>query len=333
MEVRERIPLAVLTTLKVGGPARYVVDCTSIEDLRDAVSFAKAQGIPFFPLGEGSNVLASDAGYDGLIIRMRIPGMDVLEDGTVIAGAGVIWDQVVRQAALRGLWGIENLAAIPGTIGAAPVQNIGAYGAELSDTLLHVEAFNTETGEVETLTAKDCGLGYRESRFKREPNLLITKVALKLTRDGEPRVNYKDLQARKEAGDTLSTPKEIADVVRSVRAQKFPDLREYGTAGSFFKNPVISKDEYDTLCAQYPGIPGFPGASGVKVPLAWVLDNVLELRGYTMGDASLFIRQPLVLVTNNGAHAADVNALAEDVAQKVFDATRIRIEREVRTLA
>ena len=333
MEVRERIPLAVLTTLKVGGPARYVADCTSVEDVRDAVSFAKAHSLPFFPLGEGSNVLASDAGYEGLIIRMRIPGMEVLEDGTVIAGAGVIWDQVVRQAALRGLWGIENLAAIPGTIGAAPVQNIGAYGAELADTLLYVEALNIATGEIETLDAKECGLGYRESRFKHEPNLLITKVALKLSRDGEPRVNYKDLQARKEAGDALTTPKEIGDVVRGVRAQKFPDLREYGTAGSFFKNPVITNDAYDALRMQYPDMPGFPGESGVKVPLAWVLDYVLALRGYTKGNASLFIRQPLVLVTNSDACAADVNALAEDVAQKVFDATRISIEREVRTLA
>jgi len=333
MVVREHIPLSSLTTLKVGGNARYVAECASVEDVREAVSFAHTHGIPLYVLGEGSNLLAPDMGYEGLILHMRILGMEIQEDGVLIAGAGTIWDDAVRQAAARGLWGIENLAAIPGTIGAAPVQNIGAYGTELSDTLLYVEVLDIRSDELLTLSAKECALGYRESRFKKEPGLIITKVALQLSKEGEPKVAYKDLAACKEAGMPLSTPKEVGDAVRSVRAKKFPDLREYGTAGSFFKNPTVPVAVYEELAKRYDGMPGFRSEAGVKIPLAWVLDNVLALRGYTKGYASLFERQPLVLVTHDGAHATDVDALAADVTEKVFDATSIRIEREVRTLA
>jgi len=332
MTLRENIPLSVLTTLKVGGDARYVAECVSVEDVQEALAFAKGKNIPFFPLGEGSNVLAPDAGYEGLIIHMRLPDLVVEGDGTLIAGAGVIWDQVVRQAGLRGLWGIENLAGIPGTMGAAPVQNIGAYGAELADTLIYVDALDANTGEALRISKDACDLGYRDSRFKRERQLLITSVALKLSANGEPRVSYKDLAARKEAGDSLATPKEIADVVRSVRSVKFPDLSEHGTAGSFFKNPVVPTQKYEELAKRFPSVPGFEVEQGVKIPLAWLLDNVLALRGFSIGSVSLFERQPLVLVTDTGARAHDVDALAELVAQKVFEETKICIEREVRSL-
>lgn len=333
MELREHVPLSLLTTFKIGGAARYVATCASVDDVAAAVSFANAEGLPFVPLGEGSNLLAPDAGYPGVILRMRIPDLEVHADGTLIAGAGVIWDQAVRQACMRGLWGIENLAGIPGTMGAAPVQNIGAYGAELADTLLYVEALDTADGRLHRFAAKECAFGYRESRFKKEPGLIITSVALGLTSNGAPRVSYKDLAARKEAGDSLETPAEIAEVVRGVRSLKFPDLREYGTGGSFFKNPVVSQKAYVELAARYEGIPGFPTTGGVKIPLAWILDNVLSLRGYAIGPVSLFERQPLVLVAEKGACAQDVNALADAVTKKVFNATGIMIEREVRSLA
>ncbi|HYE23342.1 MAG TPA: UDP-N-acetylmuramate dehydrogenase [Candidatus Paceibacterota bacterium] len=332
MQLREHVPLSLLTTFKIGGKARYVAECKTVNDVADAVAFAKREDLPYVPLGEGSNLLAPDAGYPGVIIHLRIPDLSVRDDGLLVAGAGVVWDQAVRQAGLRGLWGIENLAGIPGTIGAAPVQNIGAYGAELADTLVHVDAYNARTNEHIRLTAKECALGYRESRFKREPELIITSVTLQLSRDGGPRIDYKDLATRALAGERLTTPKEIAAVVRSVRSLKFPDLREYGTGGSFFKNPIISDKEYEALSARYKGMPGFPVLGGVKVPLAWILDNVLALRGYALRNASLFERQPLVLVAHRGASASDIDALALDVAKKVFDATGIHIEREVRSL-
>jgi len=332
MQLREQVPLSLLTTFKVGGAARYVAECRSVEDVREAVAFAVREGLPYSPLGEGSNLLAPDEGYEGMLLHLRIPDFEVRDDGLVIAGAGVIWDQVVRQAGLRGLWGIENLAGIPGTIGAAPVQNIGAYGAEFADTLVYVDAYDASANEVLRLSATECAFGYRESRFKKEPSLIIASVALQLSRDGAPKVEYKDLAARADAGEPLTTPREIADAVRSVRSYKFPNLQEYGTGGSFFKNPIIPEAAYEALKARYDGIPGFPVAGGVKVPLAWILDHVLSLRGYALGNASLFKRQPLVLVAHKGATAGDVNALASDVTRKVFDATGIRIEREVRSL-
>ena len=332
MELREHVLLSTLTTFKVGGAARYVVECLTKEDVMEAVAFARSEGLPFMALGEGSNMLAADEGYEGVVLLIRIPGLAIDEGGVLVAGAGVNWDSVVREAGERSLWGIENLAGIPGTIGAAPVQNIGAYGAELRDTLLYVEVFDTRTDSVYQIDAADCALGYRESRFKKDPSLIITKVALSLSREGSPRVSYKDLAARAEAGERLTTPTEIGEVVRQVRSRKFPDLNEYGTGGSFFKNPVITSDEYEALRARYPEMPGFTVADGIKVPLAWILDNVLSLRGYALGPVSLFAHQPLVLVAGKGAHARDVDQLADDVARKVFDATNIRIEREVRSM-
>ena len=332
MVVRENISLSVLTTFRIGGAARYVVECMNVDDVREAVQFARGKGLPFVPLGEGSNLLAPDDGYSGVIIHMRMPEIEISEDGLARFGAGVIWDQAVRQASMRGLWGIENLAGIPGTIGASPVQNIGAYGAELADTLVSVEVLDAETGSVHTFDKESCAFGYRESRFKREPNLIITSVTLALQKDGTPRTSYKDLAALAAEGTPLTTPGEIADAVRKVRAQKFPDLREFGTAGSFFKNPFVTQEVYASLKERYAEMPGFESVSGVKIPLAWILDHALSLRGYSGTNTKLFERQPLVLVAESGARAADVDALAADVTKKVFDATGITIEREVRSL-
>lgn len=333
MIVHKQVPLSSLTTLKVGGPARYVVECLTADDVREGVLFAREQGVPFAPLGEGSNVLASDHGYDGVVLHIRIGGIETDESQDTVllqAGAGVIWDTLVDLAIARGLWGVENLAGIPGTVGAAPVQNIGAYGAELADTLEFVDTINTETGEEKRLLKSECEFGYRESRFKREKHLVITRVALRLQKSGAPQVGYKDLQARLNAGEPLRTPREIARTVRTVRAQKFPDLRVLGTAGSFFKNPFISATEYDRLRGEYPELPGFIAGDVVKIPIAWILDHALTFRGFSMGPVSLFERQPLVLVAEPGASASDVESLAQHVASEVERTTGIRIEREVR---
>lgn len=334
MLVRENIPLSRLTTFKVGGTARYVAECASVSDVKDALAFAAEKGVSWAVLGEGSNVLAPDEGYSGLILHMRIPGIEHdSETGALVAGAGVIWDQLVTQAGLRGLWGIENLAGIPGTVGAAPVQNIGAYGSELKDTFLYADVLDAHTGTVERLIKEDCAFGYRESMFKRERNLIILSVALLLAEDGGPKISYKDLQARKDAGAPLTTPREIAAVVRDVRSYKFPDLSVYGTAGSFFKNPVISKEAFALLKERFPEIPNFETEKGIKIPLAWILDHVLNLRSYRMNHASLFERQPLVLVTEDGATRNDVEQLATYVKEEVLRATNISIEREVQSFA
>ena len=331
MIVREQVPLASLSTLRVGGPARFVYKVTSEEEVCAAVAFAKEQALPWRVLGEGSNVLASDAGFEGVIVLMRLTGISDEGNGIVRVAAGESWDGFVHYAADRTRWGIENLAGIPGTVGASPVQNIGAYGTEVKSTITSVTVLNTNTGKIEELTSAECGFGYRESRFKQEPHLIILSVTFSLQSDGTPQLGYKDLAHALSEGVVMGTPKEIGEAVREIRSRKFPDLNTCGTAGSFFKNPTISANEYQALTKTYPELPGFETNKGIKIPLAFVLDKVLSLRGYAEGSIALFSNQPLVLVTHDGATEREVNSFADRIAEKVFDATGIKIEREVRT--
>lgn len=335
MIIREQVPLSSLTTMRVGGPARFVAQCENEADIQEAIAFAHERAIPFMVLGGGSNLLASDSGYEGVVIQMRMEGIRIEDEGEtvlLIADAGTSWDAFVREAAAQGLWGIENLAGIPGTVGAAPVQNIGAYGMEVAQTLAYVDVLDTKTSEVTRIANEDCGFEYRESRFKHDPTLVILRVAFRLARLGKPQTSYADLERYMADGHELATPLEIGDAVRAIRAKKFPDLSTHGTAGSFFKNPVISSAEYEVLKEQYPDMPTYTAYNGIKIPLAFVLDRILGLRGHREGNVHLFENQPLVLVAGEGATAKEIHAFANSIVKKVFDATRIKIEREVRSV-
>lgn len=335
MIIEEGVPLSSLTTFKTGGAASYVITA-SVDDLADAVSFAEGKGLPWRVLGEGSNVLASDAGYTGVIIRILSSGvkMSDTEAGVlVIADAGVSWDGLVSLVGERGLWGIETLAAIPGTVGAAPIQNIGAYGAEVGEVIEWVEVFDTRTHEVRRMDALACAFGYRDSIFKKQPELIVVRVAFLLSRDAGPRLMYKDLQDAQARGEALETPVEVASCVRRIRAGKFPDLSMYGTAGSFFKNPIIPRARAEELQKKHPELPIFSVSSElVKIPLAWILDRALALKGFTVGRARAFEKQPLVLVAEHGAATRDVNACADAIASRVREETGVVIEREVQHL-
>jgi UDP-N-acetylmuramate dehydrogenase len=339
MKLLENVPLSSLTTLKVGGSARYVAECRNEDDIQTALAFSHERGLPWYVIGGGSNLLAPDDGFSGTIIRPFFDGMTFTDAGEAVkvhVGVGVVWNALVQESVERGLWGLENLAAIPGLVGGAPVQNIGAYGADTADTLSYVDAFDTKTGSTIRFSKEDCAFGYRDSRFKHDPSLIITAVGFLLLKNGVAHIQYPDLVAYAEKGGQLSTPKEIAAAVAEIRSKKFPDLSVVGTAGSFFKNPVISAEKYAALRAAYPDLPGFPQTEGatestVKVPLAWILDHVLHLRGYTVGNVRLFEKQPLVLVAEQGATASEINSFVKDIADKVKDATGIEIEREVRT--
>ncbi|HWH16684.1 MAG TPA: UDP-N-acetylmuramate dehydrogenase [Candidatus Paceibacterota bacterium] len=333
MIVGEQVPLARLSTLRVGGPARFVCEITSEEEVRTALGIARTQGLPWRVLGEGSNILAIDAGFDGVLMQMKSTGIEQVHEGNgalVRVAAGESWDGFVRYAAKEGLWGIENLAGIPGTVGASPVQNIGAYGTEVKDSIVSVSVLNTETGAIEEIPNADCNFGYRESRFKREPELIILSVTFLLQKEASPQLNYADLLRAKEQGASMETPATIGDAVREIRSRKFPNLSIYGTAGSFFKNPVIAPDTFTALRDRYEALPGYETANGVKIPLAFVLDKILALRGYCEGNVELFSNQPLVLVAHAGATQEEIDRFADSIAQKVFDATGIKVEREVR---
>lgn len=335
MIVREQVPLSELTTFKVGGLVRFVCECESLEDVAEATDFAQSQNLPFMVLGEGSNVLARDQDYEGVVLLMRIRGTSYTDAGDqvlVVAGAGVSWDGLVSEAVERELWGLENLAGIPGTVGASPVQNIGAYGAELQTLFVSAHVFDAHTKTWSSYDREACQFAYRDSIFKRSRSLVIGEVTLTLSRVGAPQLGYSDLRTLVQEGKTLDTPRTIAENVRQVRSHKFPDLVQHGTAGSFFKNPIIEPELFASLCSQYGAMPSYPAVGGIKIPLAFILDHILGLRGYREGKVSLFGNQPLVLVADRGATAADIDAFANAIAKKVFEATGIVIEREVQTM-
>lgn len=327
LEISENVVLAPYTTFRLGGRAKFFARIKTAGELLDALSFAREKKLNVFILGGGSNVLFDDAGFDGLVIKIEIGGIE-FQDETVIAGAGEDWDALVERAIEKNLWGIENLSGIPGTAGAAPMQNIGAYGQELSQVLLWLEALDTANGEVRRFENKECGFGYRASRFKQETGrFVVLRAAVRLRADGEPNLSYRDLFRRE-----LRTLPEIRRAVLEIRSSKFPDLAKEGTAGSFFLNPVVSPQKAAELAARFPGLPQFPAQNGTKISLAWLLDHGLRLKGERAGGARVFERQPLVIVADKNASAHDTRALAERIKKEVREKTEIELEEEVRVL-
>ena len=339
MTVREDVVLAPYTSLSIGGPAHFLIEASCESDVREAARFAASKHLPLVPLGGGTNILVPDVGVDAVVLTICADDIifESQDDGIVllIASAGVSLDTLVQAAGERGLWGIENLAGIPGRAAGALVQNIGAYGAELSSTFVYADVFDITTGVVRRIEHTDAHLSYRSSIFKHAHDLIILRIALALTRTGQPRLAYADLARAQGAGASLTTPGDIGTAVRAIRADKFPKCGEgylEGTAGSFFKNPVISEEHARAVRERFPGTPQFPQEDGrVKIALAWLLDHALALKGLSVGRARLYEEQPLVIVATEGATAGEVDALAREVAERVHEATSIVIEREVET--
>ena len=332
MRIEHDVSFKDLTTFKVGGTAKTVLRPESQEELCAAISKIDDYVI----LGGGSNVLAPDDGYGGTIIIPSFAAITEKEDGTqvlITAEAGVSWDDVVRFAAERELWGIENLSGIPGTVGGAVFQNIGAYGAALSDTVVHVTAYHTKENRVHELSKDACRLGYRTSLFKEAAGeWAILSATFALSKKPAPNLGYRDLAQR--FGAESPGLSEVRAAVLAIRAKKFPDLAHYGTAGSFFLNPVVSEDEAQNFKARFPDMPLFAlPEGGVKIPLAWILDNVIDAKGLRIGGAFVWHEQALVIATEPGAAAHDVRALQEEIQKKVFEQTQLKIFPEVRFLS
>ena len=335
MEIREHEPLASHTTFRIGGAARVYVEAETDDDVQTALALSRERGLPLRVLGAGSNLLVPDEGVDAVVLRLtgtRIAFADGADGETLLAAdAGARWDDVVDAAAARGLWGVENLAGIPGTMGGAAVQNIGAYGAELSEVFAYADTVDAR-GTAARIAREDARFAYRRSVFKGDRGRIITRVALALRASATPKLSYADLARAQEAGTPLATPAEIAAAVRAIRAGKFPGPDSDGTAGSFWKNPTVPREAAERLLARYPGLPQYPQADGsVKISLAWLLDHVLNLKGHAVGAARLYEKQPLVIVASGDASSRDVDVLARDVAERVQDATGITLEREVET--
>lgn len=334
---REYEPLAPYTTLQVGGQARYLTRITSEEQLHETVVAAKERALPFVVLGGGSNVLVPDGGYDGVVIVMATTGISEQSLGDqvlVTAQAGMLFDELVASVVAKGYWGLENLSHIPGTVGATPVQNVGAYGVEVSDLIASVTIYDTEREVYRTLTAAECQFGYRTSRFKTEYHgrVIVTAVTFRLECTPKPRIQYADL-ARWFGESVPDSPAVVRDAVMAVRSAKFPDWHQVGTAGSFFKNPIVPNEIAAALVAQYPALPFYPYSdTHVKCSLGFILDKVCGLRGFRDGHVRLFEAQALVLVAERGATATEIDAFANQIAARVCAATGIVIEREVQTL-
>ncbi len=353
--IERNVILKSVTTLKIGGKARFFCRVKTVEALRDALVFAGQNRLPFVVIGEGSNVLVSDKGFNGLVIRMEIGGVEFESqkggaEYRAAAGAGVRWDDLVKASVEKKLFGLENLSGIPGTVGAAPVQNIGAYGAEIKDTLHSVEALDCETFKMRTFTNAECGFGYRDSFFKTPEGkkYIITRVSFLLRANGTPNISYKDLQEKITNhqspiinGQQKITPHDVRRMVLEIRKRKFPDLKKFGTAGSFFKNPIVPAAEFALLKKKFPDLPGFShpsldkegvGGGLIKIPLAWILDKLCGVKGLRIGRVGLFENQPLVLVNHGNATAAEVRSLAEKIAGLVLKKTGIKIEWEVQQI-
>lgn len=332
LRIRENVFLGDMNSLGIAARARYFVSVPSVEALQQALQWASENAVEPLILGGGSNlVFAGD--YPGLVIRMAIAcrcwehinG----DEATLVLGAGENWHESVLYAASAGYRGIENLALIPGTVGAAPVQNIGAYGTELRDTLLEVSALDRNTGDEITLTNSLCHFSYRDSVFKHEPGrYIITFVRLRLSRARPFSLDYRDLADYFEGQDTRGlTPLDVANGVMAVRRRKLPDPAQLPNAGSFFKNPVVPLETWHSLRESYPDIAGYPGDDSAKVAAAWLIDQC-GWKGYRDGKVGVHNRQALVLVNHSNGNGRDVLALADRIRGDVEARFGIALEME-----
>lgn len=332
IQILEQIPLAPLTTMNVGGKARFFIEVKNVEELSDAVSFARDKNLSMFVLGGGSNTLFSDDGFSGLVIKIDIVGIEH-HDGRVTAGAGVIWDDLVSDAVSRGLWGIENLSLVPGSVGGAAVQNIGAYGVEARETISSVEVFDTEKMQIKNFLSNKCEFGYRESIFKKNKNLVVTRVTFDLAKNGAPRVDYEDVKKYfSEMNIIMPSLQDIREAIVLIRTKKMPQPG-VGTAGSFFKNPIIEKDQWENLKKQFPDIKAYPQGvnqnSKIKLSAAWLLDHVGKWRGFRRGDAGVHEKQALILVNYGNATASEILSLAKEMKKSIREKTNVALEEEV----
>ncbi len=336
MSIREYVPLAPLTTFKIGGMARYFVEVHNVEELPDIYRFAHVHALPIFLLGGGSNILMSDEGFPGLVITLVTKNFKWSTSSDkhklLTVDAGFVWDDVVALAVKNNCWGIENLSLIPGTVGGALVQNIGAYGVEVSEVIHSVEIFDASTGTTKTLLRDACHFGYRDSFFKHEgKHLLITRATFRLSVRPKPNIMYKDLATFfLSNGKITPTLSDIRSAVMRIRTSKFPLLSEIGTAGSFFKNPVVTTAIAKIFLSKYPSAPNFVTADGlVKLSAGWIIDHVLHMRGVRNGNVGCWNDQALVIVNYSGATCSEVKNFVTNIQEKCFATTKIKLFSEV----
>lgn len=342
LHLEHNVPLYGRTTLAVGGSAHFLAEVHTVEGLRDAVAFAVARQLPVLVLGGGSNMLVADAGFAGVVIQYCDQTLQLRRDGEwghVFAGAGVVWDDLVAMTVTENLTGIESLSGIPGWVGAAPIQNIGAYGQEFSQCARYVHVFDMHTGATDILAAEACGFGYRFSHFKGawQGRYVVTGVEIALRAGGIPVVRHAEVRAALPPSSTLTDVRNATLAIRASKSMVYDrNDPNHRSAGSFFMNPVVSEERARQAQAWWvaqggdaASMPMFPGEHGmVKLSAAWLIERVGFPKGYVYGAAGLSSKHTLALINRGHAHAADMVALAAHIRRKVADITGIVLEPE-----
>ena len=343
MILREQVPLAPLTTLGVGGPARYFAEARTESDVREAVQHAKSLNAPLFVLGGGSNLLVADSGFDGLVLKIALRGIEQAPgDGESVifdGAAGEEWDHFVARAVAENCAGIECLSGIPGSVGGTPVQNVGAYGQEVAETIREVVALDRQSLQLRTFTNEECGFGYRTSIFNttERDRYIILRVSFSLRRGGKPTIRYADLQkvyADATAGPTLSGVRAAVLEIRQRKAMLIvPGDDDARSAGSFFKNPIVPQHQHNELHtklrARGLGLPSYPAGEGLrKLPAAWLVEHAGFSKGYSLGAAGISRRHTLAIVNRGGATAADIVALKDEIQSRVLSEFGVQLQPE-----
>lgn len=334
--IQKNVSLKPYNTFGIDVQAEYFSTFSSIPELRQIL--AENNSLPLLVLGGGSNLLLTKD-FQGLVLKNELTGIEVIsEDADTIvvrAGAGEIWHQFVLYCIDNGYGGVENLSLIPGSVGASPMQNIGAYGTEIKDVFESLEAFEIATGEIHAFDKEACAFGYRESVFKRalKGRYIITSVAFRLQKNPQVNTTYGAIDAELQA-QGISNPdiRDVSNAVIAIRSSKLPDPKKIGNAGSFFKNPVVDQAIYDEILKQYPHAPAYPASPGsVKLPAGWLIETA-GWKGKTIGNYGVHTYQALVLVNYGGATGNSIYQLSSDILADIEAKFGVQLEREVNIL-
>ena len=318
-------------TFGIDAKCSRFLEYESVDEAMEVAKILRETAIPYIIIGGGSNLLLTKD-YEGIVVHSAVKGHHPDNGCRLVCGSGEVWDDVVAYCIAHGLYGMENLSLIPGDVGASAVQNIGAYGAEAKDLIAEVEAVEIVTGEVVVFRAEDCGYGYRQSKFKHEwkNKYLITHVTYQLSTLFDPRLDYGNIRAELERkGIQEPTAQQLRDTIIDIRNAKLPDPKVTGNAGSFFMNPIVSREKYESLASQYECMPHYDvDADHVKIPAGWMIDQC-GWKGQSLGRAGVHDKQALVLVNRGGATGAEIVALSDAIRADVKAKFGIEIHPEV----
>lgn len=334
MMIQKNISLKPFNTFQVEANAAFFADIRQQSDIAEALEFAHDNSLPILILGGGSNFLFTK-NFPGIVLHINTKGIEYLgeENDKVYlkVQAGTVWEDLIDYAMKEGFYGLENLTLIPGKVGSAPVQNIGAYGIELKDVFHSLEAIDLNSGLNQTFTLAECQFGYRQSIFKssHKGHYLITSVTFALSKNFHPHLDYTDVKEYFEGQLPIAiSPQALREAIRQIRLKKLPEVEKIGSAGSFFKNPVITEDAFQSLLTDFPHLTSFKVPEGIKISAAWLISHC-GWKGYRQGDAGVWPQQPLVLVNYGKASGEEILRLANKIIQSVEDRFHIHLESEV----